>query len=59
MLPDYIIYDELKKERAKQERLQERPRLEIPRYPVYQPEHDHQQPEMEEKPERGVAIIQF
>lgn len=59
MLPDYIIYDELKKERQKREELRERPRLEIPRYPVYEPEFDPEQPETEEEAERGVAIIQF
>lgn len=57
MLPDYIIYDELKKERQKREQLRERPRLEIPRYPEQRPEHDEAEPEDES--ERGVAIIQF
>ncbi|TDP73715.1 hypothetical protein [Bradymonas sediminis] len=57
MLPDYIIYDELKKERQKREELRERPRLEIPLYPNHRPEFE--ETEREEKKERGVAIIQF
>jgi hypothetical protein len=59
MLPDYIIYDELKKEREERDQLRERPRLEIPRYPMYRPDSESEKPEMEETEERGVAIIQF
>lgn len=59
MLPDYIIYDELKKERERdQER--ERPRLEIPKYrpPAPDSEFDEEQ-DNEEEVDRGVTIIQM
>lgn len=60
MLPDYIIYDELKKEREKRERRRERPRLEIPRHRSYEPEADEEKNEEgEESNDRGVAIIQL
>lgn len=59
MLPDYIIYDELKKEREKREQRRERPRLEIPRHRPYLPDGEEEQAEQEEKSDRGVAIIQF
>jgi hypothetical protein len=61
MLPDYIIYDELKKEREKRERERdrERPRLEIPCHRPYAPETAEEKAEEEDSSERGVAIIQF
>lgn len=61
MLPDYIIYDELKKEREKRERQRdaERPRLEIPRHRPYLPESEAEEYSEEETSERGVEIFQF
>jgi len=59
MLPDYIIYDELKKERQKREELRERPRLEIPIYPHHRPDYDEWEREEKEETERGEAILQF
>lgn len=59
MLPDYIIYDELKKERE-DEGSAERPRVEIPRQPP--PEFDEpeaQEEEEEEENDRGVTIIEM
>lgn len=58
IVPDYIVYDELKKERRRQAR-QERPRLNVPRYmPIWS---DHQEePEEDNAPqesERGEVII--
>jgi hypothetical protein len=61
MLPDYIIYDELKREREKKREQESRPQLEVPRYIPYwpQPEFDAPQYDQEEPSgERGVAIIQ-
>ena len=60
MLPDYIIYDELKKEREKRERERERerPRLEIPSHRPYRDDAE-EKAEQEDSSERGVAIIQF
>ncbi len=42
IVPDYIIYDELKKqrERRSQEEREQRPQLEMPRYVPYWPEHE-------------------
>ena len=61
MLPDYIIYDQLKREREK--RRKERPRVEIekrkPRWPG-EPEFDGPEGEEEdEQSDRGVEIIQI
>jgi hypothetical protein len=58
MLPDYIIYDELKKEREKRERDRERPRLEIPCYRPQQSDAE-ESAEQEDTSERGVEIFQF
>ncbi len=59
MLPDYIIYDELKKEREKREQLRERPRLEIPCPMPYLPDLEEEKSDREDEGERGVAILQF
>jgi hypothetical protein len=59
MLPDYIIYDELKRERERRER-NERPRVEVPKQPL--PEFDQpedQEDESEEEDNRGVTIIEI
>lgn len=60
MLPDYIIYDEMKKERERRERERdaERPRLEIPRHMPYLPEESREENE-DDGNERGVEIFQF
>lgn len=59
MLPDYIIYDELKRERN--ERDESRPRVEIPQDPP--PEFDESEEQSEEEDEeesdRGVTIIEM
>ncbi len=58
MLPDYIIYDELDKERNERENGGERPRVDIPQHPP--PEFDESEEEEEKKEEesnRGVTII--
>ena len=70
IVPDYIIYDELKRERERRSR-DDRPQLEVPRYTPYWPdeaerrnserdEHDPSQdqpsPQQDEQ-ERGEAII--
>ncbi len=59
MLPDYIIYDELKKEREKRERQRERPRLEVPRHQPHLPEAEQEDDEGDDKAERGVEIFQL
>jgi hypothetical protein len=59
MLPDYIIYDELKRERERGEREQDqRPQLEIPRYMPYWPQPEFESPARDDGDERGVEIIQ-
>ncbi len=59
MLPDYIIYDELKKERERRRR--ERPRIEIEKPKRYWPESefDGSHRDDDEESERGVEIIQI
>lgn len=60
MLPDYIIYDELKKERERRRRERsERPRIEQP--PPFWPESEFDGPDSEEEEDsdRGVEIIQI
>ena len=60
MLPDYIIYDELKKERDKRDRRRERPRLEIPMHRPHLPESEAEDADGEEEnDDRGVEIIQI
>src|SRR5690606_19242875 len=58
MLPDYFIYDELKKERQKREELRERPCLEIPIYPNYRPEYEELERDEKKEAECGETILQ-
>lgn len=58
IVPDYIVYDELKKERRRQTR-EERPRLNMPSYVPLWSEHE-EEPEDNNAPveqERGEVII--
>ena len=59
MLPDYIIYDELKKRRERQRK--ERPRIEIERPERYWPESefDGRDKDDDVEPNRGVEIIKI
>lgn len=56
IVPDYIIYDELKRQREEQQRRESQPRLEVPRYIPFWPEEPEEEPE-EEKTERGEVVI--
>ena len=57
MLPDYIIYDELKREREGR-RSEERPQLEVPRYMPYLPEgEERDRPAEREEPEESSEIV--
>lgn len=59
MLPDYIIYDELKKEREREQE-RERPRLDIPKYRPPSPDSEFDDDQAgEEDSDRGVTIIQM
>lgn len=60
-LPDYIIYDELKREREKREERdrQERPRLEIPRHIPYWPEEEAEEDTDRNESDRGVVILEM
>lgn len=59
MLPDYIIYDELKRERERRER-QDRQQIRIERPLPYWPEPEFEGPkEEEERRDRGVEIIKM
>lgn len=62
IVPDYIIFDELKRERARIQREDsQRPRMEIPRYTPVWPEADDRVPMFderdEEREERGEVVI--
>ena len=57
IVPDYIIYDELKKERQRKSR-DNRPRLEVPKYVPMWPEDEHDEhSEAQDEQERGEVII--
>lgn len=56
LIPDYLIYDEIKKRREREASQQER--LEMPLYRPEIPRHEPSEPsEVEEESERGVFII--
>jgi len=58
-VPDYIIYDELKKHRESARR-EERPQLEMPRYMPYWPEDPEDgEDETERSEERGEVVIRM
>lgn len=60
MLPDYIIYDELRRQRELEEVEQHRPHLEVPRYIPYWPDPEHDDdPSDDEERDSGVIIIQM
>lgn len=65
-VPDYIIYDELKRQRQERATREERPQLEMPRYIPYWPEAGFDEPDAERRErdeeqgeERGEIIIQM
>ena len=67
-VPDYIIYDELKRQRQERISREERPQLEMPRYIPYWPESSYGDPDGSDRPERdeehpseerGEIIIQM
>ena len=56
-VPDYIIFDELKRKREEAIR-DDRPQLEVPRYmPMWPDEPVTEEEETEEKSERGEVVI--
>ena len=60
VLPDYIIYDELRRRRQQDEDERPRPQLEIPRYVPNWPESEaDDESEEEDETDRGVIIIQM
>lgn len=60
MLPDYIIYDELRRREQLEETERRRPQLEIPRYVPYWPDVDREEGlDDESDGEGGVIIIQM
>ena len=58
MLPDYIIYDELRRQQELEEAEQHRPYLEVPQYIPYWPEAEKTEEEDEDR-DRNVIIIQM
>ena len=65
-VPDYIIYDELKRQRQERATREERPQLEMPRYIPYwpdagfgEPDAEHKERDEEQGEERGEVIIQM
>ncbi len=61
MLPDFIIYDELKRQREQRERQRhQRPQLDLELPLPYWPEREFDGPKDErDQPERGVEIIKI
>ncbi|MEM1348453.1 MAG: hypothetical protein AAGI01_07865 [Myxococcota bacterium] len=58
-IPDYIVYDELKRKRERARKRDEvRPQMEVPRYLPYLSEDDVEDAEEQEQ-ERGEVIIQM
>lgn len=61
MLPDYIIYDELKRERDDHGD-SHRPRVEVPKHeppPEFDQPEEQSEEEEEEERDRGVTIIEI
>lgn len=61
-VPDYIIYDELKKQRRERVAREQRPQLEMPRYIPYWPDAGFGEPEEavereDERGDRGETVI--
>ena len=60
MLPDYIIYDELRRQRELDEYERHRPHLEVPQYIPFWPEPEHEdETNDDEDRKNGVIIIQM
>ena len=59
MLPDYIIYDELRRREMPEHPERPRPQLEVPTYVPYLPDSEKDEESDEEEAERGVIIIQM
>lgn len=60
MLPDYIIYDELRRREEREQDERPRPQLEVPRYVPYWPESEaDDEADDDEESDRGVIIIQM
>jgi hypothetical protein len=59
MLPDYIIYDELKRDQEREGG--ERPRIEAPQpsRPEFDKSEEQEEDESEEESDRGVTIIEI
>ena len=57
IVPDYIIYDELKRKREEQQRRESQPRLEVPRYIPFWPEEEPEEEDSSEETERGEVVI--
>ncbi len=59
MLPDYIIYDELKREQERDGG--QRPRIEAPQpsHPEFERPHEKKDDDQEENDDRGVTIIEI
>jgi hypothetical protein len=59
MLPEYIIYDELKRQRKRDE-VDDRPHLEVPQYMPYWPDaSDEESDDAENERKSDVVIIQM
>ncbi len=58
IVPDYMIYDELKRKREEQQRRESQPRLEVPRYIPFWPEEPEEEDDaLGEESERGEVVI--
>lgn len=59
MLPDYIIYDELRRRKELEEADRHRPHLEVPQYIPYWPDELDNETDDDEERDRSVIIIQM
>ncbi len=59
MLPDYIIYDELRRQHEVDEVGRNRPHLEVPQYIPYWPDLERDEDHEDDESDRGVIIIQM
>ena len=59
MLPDYFVYEELRRRREQEEMERRRPHLEVPEYIPLWPEADRDEDSSESEEDKGVIIIQM
>ena len=59
MLPDYFVYEELRRRKEQEEMERRRPYLEVPQYIPMWPDKEREDEPSEPEEEKGVIIIQM